>query len=99
MKKRVRSIFSIHFSEGVPKIGGESTGIMGKPETIPDFKAPTGIIGDFGDFTNEFAIPLSVAAPTDILGKIYSGKLILPYAGNIDTYNTLRYKLTFSKSH
>lgn len=36
------------FSEGVPEIGGESTGIMVESEIIPDFRSPTGIIGDFG---------------------------------------------------
>lgn len=37
------------FSEDVPEIGGESTGIVVEPETIPNFRSPTGTIGDFGD--------------------------------------------------
>ena len=37
------------FSDGVPEIGGESTGIVVEPEIIPDFRSPTGTIGNFGD--------------------------------------------------
>lgn len=36
------------FPDGVPEIGGESTGIVVEPEIIPGFRSPTGIIGDFG---------------------------------------------------
>lgn len=57
------------FSEDVSEIGGESTGIMVEPEIIPNFKSPTGIIGDFGDSAYESAAPLSIDDLTVIKGS------------------------------
>ena len=55
------------FSEDVPEIGGEYSGVMVEaiPITDPEFRSPTGIIGDFGDS----AAPLAVDDLTVIKGS------------------------------
>ena len=59
------------FAEDVPEIGGESTGITVEaiPITDPEFKSPTGIIGDFGDSSDSSIDPLAVDDLTVIKGS------------------------------
>ena len=57
------------FAEDVPEIGGESTGVTVEaiPITDPDFRSPTGIIGDFGEPTDSADNSIAPLAVDDLI--------------------------------
>ena len=59
------------FSEDVPEIGGESSGVVVEATPIldPEFRSPTGIIGNFGDPADGPIAPLAVDDLTVIKGS------------------------------